>query len=61
MAAAGGRPKKNAVSKTATCGTSGSRRRATSMPCTPAGLCSGAREDSSAICATTASSSTVGS
>ena len=42
----GGRSWKNAVSKTATCGTSGSNLRATSMPSIAGGLCSGASIDS---------------
>ena len=60
VAAAGGRSWKNAVSNTATCGRSGSALRATPMPSTAGGLCSGASGDSSSSLATNASSISVG-
>jgi hypothetical protein len=50
-AAAGGRSWKNAVSNTATWGTSGSTLRASLMPSTAGGLCSGASGDSSSMVA----------
>ena len=44
-----------AVSNTATCGSSGNARRATSIPSALTGLCSGASTDRSRIAASTAS------
>ena len=60
VAAAAGRSWKNAVSNTATCGRSGSALRATSMPSTAGGLCSGASGASSSSLAINASSTSVG-
>ena len=51
----------NAVSNTATCGTSGKASRAPRMPSRFAGLCSGASGTSSRIAVTTSSSTTTGS
>jgi hypothetical protein len=48
-----------AVSNTATCGTSASSFRATAMPASAGGLCSGASGTSRSITATTSSSITV--
>ena len=59
--AAGGRSWKNAVSNTAMCGKSGSALRATPIPSTAGGLCSGASGDSSSNFATSPSSISVGS
>ena len=50
VAAASGSVRKNAVSNTATCGTSGSSSRATWMPVRLAGLCSGASGERASIC-----------
>ena len=60
VAAAAGRPAKNAVSKTATCGTSGKASRAAGCPSSAGGLCRGASWTSSSMPATTSSSTSVG-
>ncbi len=59
-AAAGGRSWKNAVSNTAMCGKSASTLRATLIPSTAGGLCSGASGDNSSSFVINASSTRVG-
>jgi len=60
VAAAAGRSWKKAVSNTAMCATFGSSFRATLIPCTAGGLCSGASSESFSSSAILASSSSVG-
>ena len=60
VAAEAGSPAKNAVSKTATWGTSGKASRARRMPSTAGGLCRGARWTRSSMRRTTASSTSTG-
>src|SRR3954454_15709778 len=61
VAASGGIVAWNAVSKTATCGTPGSRRRASRSAATAGVMCSGASSVSPLSCRSTSSSTTIGS
>ena len=61
VAAAAGSPAKNAVSKTATCRTSGNAARVARIPARAGGLCKGANATSSPIPRSTSSSTNVGS